>query len=148
MATDHSNDPVRRLWQNLSESKIGLLRNLAFGGAGFSAANILILVQVGAKDVSLHVSLFASVVALPLWVSLATIYEDYIFYGRQSYSHLRSDFTINLVGSLFAISGFSLILAVAALAWHISVASAILFIFTCIISLFVIVIHGTRLRNV
>jgi hypothetical protein len=131
----------------MSESKLSLMRSLSFGAAGILVANTLLLAQIGAKDVSLEVSLFASVVALPLWVAQAAIWEAYIFHGQRAHPHLRADTTINTLMVLFVVAGFGVFFAIAALVWHLSPAAAILFAVMCFVAFATIGIHDGSLKK-
>src|SRR5690348_13223705 len=106
--TNVGNDEVRKVWRHVSQSKLGLMRGISLGAAGFLAANTLVLVQVGVTHALLQVSLFSGAISLPLWVSIAAVFESYIFQGRPSYPHLKSDFTINLIYPVMCIASLGL----------------------------------------
>jgi len=145
--TNVGNDEVRKLWRHVSQGKLGLMRGLSFGAAGFLAANTLVLVQVGVTHTSLRVSLFSGAISLPLWVAMASVFESYIFHGRQSYQHLKSDFTINLVSSIMLTAAFGLLITVASLVWYLSFIAAVCFIVSCIFSFCIMTLHDKSLKE-
>jgi hypothetical protein len=147
MGSDEGYEEIRKLWRYMSESKLSLMRALSFGAAGVLVANTLLLAQIGAKDVPLDVSLFASIVALPLWVAQAAIWEAYIFHGQRAHPHLRGNFTINTLMVLFAVAGLGVWLALAALVWHLSPAAAVLFAVMCLVAFTMIVVHDSSLKK-
>jgi len=49
------------------------------------------LTQVGAKDSALKITVICASVALPAWLMLGAIFEYYIFLGKESYPHLRTN---------------------------------------------------------
>jgi hypothetical protein len=131
----------------MSESKLNLMRNLAFGAAGVLVANILLLAQIGARDGSLEVSLFASAVGLPIWVSHASILESYIFHGERAFEHLRSDFTINILVIQFMFGGLVIVTAIGSVIWHLSLTAAISFVVLCLVSFMVMGVHDVNLKK-
>lgn len=120
MAANNRNDDLRKLWRHISESKLFLLRNISVGAAGISLAIILLLLQVGVKGIYLEVSLTASAIGIPFWLALASAFETYIFYGKSSYPHLRTDFSMNIIALLMLSGSLCLITSITALIWHLS----------------------------
>ena len=116
------------LGQRLSESKIHLYRNLYLGGAAASLAIIMQLVSLPRLDSSLQLSLLLCSISLPAFIGLAAIHEFYVLLGRKSYHHRRTPRAQFLIFVLFALSGASLQIAVAALIHHMSVAAAFLYL--------------------
>ena len=95
-----------------------LLRNLGYGGAAASLVILVQLVQVGAKDFSLQLTVLALSVALPLWLSLGATYEFYIFLGKQSYPHLRTKFAKSFFGLIMFVAGIALVVAIGGIFWY------------------------------
>ena len=120
MAANNRNDDLRKLWHHISESKLFLLRNISVGASGISLAIILLLLQVGVKGIYLEVSLTASAIGIPFWLGLASVFETYIFYGKSSYPHLRTDFSINIIALLMLSGSLCFITSITALIWHLS----------------------------
>jgi hypothetical protein len=75
---------TKRMYRYTSIDRLMLSRNLSYGVA---------LTQVGVKDIGLEVSVISSSVALPIGLLIGGVYESYIFFGRQSYAHLRTGFS-------------------------------------------------------
>lgn len=116
----NSEDSYKKLWRYVSESKLLLMRNLSFGGAGICVAVILVLTQVGIKDIFYLVALTSASIATPAWVALASSYETYIFLGKRSYAHLRSPLTQHLLAPMMLTGAIGLLVSLTALIWHLS----------------------------
>lgn len=93
--TDRLTERMRRY---ASVERLMLMRNLGYGGAATCLVVLVGLAQVGAKDPALKISVLSASAALPLWLLLGAIYELYIFLGKQSYAHLRTQFAVNFIG--------------------------------------------------
>jgi cobalamin synthase len=145
--TNVGNDEVRKVWRHVSQSKLGLMRGISLGAAGFLAANTLVLVQVGVTHASLQVSLFSGAISLPLWVAIASVFESYIFQGRPSYSHLRSNFTINLVYTVMCLASLGLLITIVSIIWYLSFIAAICFIISGIFALCIMTYHDRNLKR-
>src|SRR5882724_4807216 len=93
MSTRRSNiDKLHlRLRRYPSHERLVLLRNLGYGGAAICLAVLVGLTQVGAKDSALKITVICASVALPAWLMLGAIFEYYIFLGKESYPHLRTN---------------------------------------------------------
>lgn len=100
-----------------SHDRLLLLRNLGYGGAAVCLVVLVGLIQIGAKDIALKVSVYSASVALPFWLLIGAIYEYYIFLGKQSYPHLRTKFVSSLVNFCFLIAGFGMIGATSGIVW-------------------------------
>ena len=106
-----------RIWRYSSAERLTLLRNLGYGGAAASLAVLAGLTQVGAKDSALQVSVFAASVSLPAWLLIGSIYEYYIFLGKQSYGHLRTRFLIALSSGLLLVAGLGMLATTGGIIW-------------------------------
>ncbi len=93
------------------------MRNLGYGGAAACLVVLVGLAQVGAKDPALRISVFSASVALPIWLLLGGIYEFYIFLGKQSYPHLRTKFSVNLIGLITLMAGLGSVGATGGVIW-------------------------------
>jgi len=81
------NERIRRY---PSIDRLVLIRNFAYGAAAVCLAMLVGITQVGANDSSLHMSVYASILAMPLWVMIGAAVEYYILLGPSSYPHFRS----------------------------------------------------------
>ena len=138
---------MRGLLRYMSESKLELMRNLSFAASGTLLANILLIAQIGIKDLPLRVSVFASAIALPIWIAHASIYEAYIFRGRSSYQHLRSNFSIRLVSTLTFAGGLGFYIAILAMVWHLDFIAASAFFVSSMVALMIAALHEDDLKK-
>lgn len=110
-----------------------LMRNLGYGGAAACLVVLIGLTQVGAKEISLKISVFSAAFALPLWVLLGGIYELYIFLGRQSYPHLRSRFAAQFTSAVFLLAGLGSVATTAGVIWFLVPEASIIFLTMCVL---------------
>ena len=110
-----------------------LLRNLAFGAAAAALIVLLGIYQVGLRDlaaipawladskgnavfpwkaVGSEMALFGAAMALPAWVTLASMWEAYIFGGEDCYPYLKSQVVQILFGLLSLVAGLGQVAAV------------------------------------
>ena len=75
-----------------SHERLLLTRNLSYGAAAACLAVLVSLTQSGATGVALQISVYAASIALPVWLLVGAVYENYIYLGKPSYPHLRSKF--------------------------------------------------------
>jgi hypothetical protein len=122
-----------RLRQFASIERLMLMRNLGYGGAAACLVVLVGLTQVGAKEVSLKVSVFSAAFALPLWLLLGGIYELYIFLGKQSYPHLRSKFAVHFTSVVFLFAGLGSVATTTGVIWFLVPEAAMLFLGTCVL---------------
>ena len=149
---------IKRSLRYLSESKLMLLRNLSLSSAGALFATILIILQVGLKNNNcdpeialnlfinlkslrnnqclLEISLLAAAFGLPLSIILAAIYEIFIVYGKLSYMHLRSDFSIKIIKIIIFPIFASLNISIMGIIWYLSNLAFIVFLLSIFISIF------------
>ncbi len=146
MSSDANNE-MRGLLRYVSQSKLELMRNLAFAGSGTLVANILLLTQIGTPSIPLKVSLYASVITIPFWVCLASVYEAYLFRGPRSYSHLRSNFTLRLHSLLNLIAAVGLYIAICAVVWHLDFYAAVALVLSSAVALIATGIHNDDLKR-
>lgn len=147
MAMDEKRgDSYKELWRYISESKLLLMRNLSFGGAGLCIATLLVLTQVGLKDWLLTTALVAASVAMPFWVALASAFEIYIFLGKRTYSHFRSDQTTRALMSMMLVAAGGLVVAVTSLICHLSNLAAECFALAALVAIvtYVRLDHGAH----
>ena len=67
--------PVTR---RISESYLGQMRSAAIGGGSFSAAIVLVLLQVKLTSVALHVSFAAAALGIPIWIVVWQYVQPYL----------------------------------------------------------------------
>jgi len=105
-APQTNTDKLRlRLKRYVSHDRLVLLRNLGYGGAAVCLAFLVSLTQVGAKTSLLKTGIVCASIALPAWLLLGTIFEYYIFLGKESYAHLRTRFLGTLIAVCMSIGG-------------------------------------------
>ena len=109
---------TQRIRRYPSSERMILLRNLGYGGAAACLAILAGLAQVGAKDPALKVSVYAASIALPAWLLIGSVFEYYIFLGKQSYGHLRGEFAVALTSALYAVAGLGMFVATGGIAWY------------------------------
>ena len=146
MSRQPGNDAVRSLWRYVTESKLQLMRNVSLGGAGASLAIILLLCQIGISDDALYLSAVSVAFGLPCWMAIAQMYEQYIFYGRRSYKHIRSDKSINMVGALVVFATLSLGASIAGLLWHLKPFALLAFCVGLAFAIVVVALHDYDLK--
>lgn len=101
---------ANRLRRYSSIERLMLMRNLGYGGAAACLVILLGLTQVGTKELCLKISVISVSLALPLWLLLGSIYEYYIFLGKESYPHLRTRLSLGFVGTTASIAGLGIVL--------------------------------------
>jgi hypothetical protein len=117
-----------------SESRISLVRNLAFGAAATALVVFSQLLQVGATTTSLEVSIVAASATMPLWIVVGSIYEMFILLGKDSYPYLRSERFRNSIGGVVFLAGLSLVIEIGAAAWYLSEIACAVFAGSLILS--------------
>lgn len=78
-----------RIFRSASHENLTILRNASYGAAAVCIATLVSLTQVGAKSLALSVSVYASAMALPLWLLIGGVIEHYITIGPTSYPHFE-----------------------------------------------------------
>ncbi len=121
---------TQRIRRYSSAERMTLLRNLGYGGAAACLAILAGLAQVGAKDPALKVAVYAASIALPAWLLIGSVFEYYIFLGKQSYRHLRSKFVIALTSTLYVVAGVGMFAATGGIAWYLAPEAAYAFAFS------------------
>lgn len=81
---------------------------------------ILALLQVWKDSTSLTVSLYASCAAMPGFFILGGIYEAYIFAGKKSFGHFKSNFSQELTATVFCLSGLALLASLISIIFYLS----------------------------
>ncbi|UJB15427.1 hypothetical protein [Xanthomonas translucens] len=82
-------EPVTR---GISENYLGQMRSAAIGGGSFSAAIVLVLLQVGLSSVPLRISFYAAALGIPVWIVVwqyVQPYLDWPEFRRHSVAALR-----------------------------------------------------------
>jgi hypothetical protein len=100
-----------------SESRFLLMRNLAYGSAAVCLVTLLQIIQIGAKDPALEISVYGTAVGMPLWVAVGSCYEYYILLGQKSYLHFHV--AANYLSGISIIAGISLLTAIGGAIYYI-----------------------------
>ncbi len=131
-------DNAKRLISELQlvpgESVIALSRTLAFGAAAVCLAIVVQILQIGASDLPLMVSLYASAVAMPLWLCAGVCLECYLYFGPRSFAHYSLAFRSRAMKLIHFAAAASLFAAIAGVVYHLSVAAFWLFFVTTIVA--------------
>lgn len=123
--------------RNLSESKFLLYRNFSFGSAAACLVVLSQIIQVGANEQSLEISVIAAAIGMPLWVAIGIIYEFYISLGKRSYPHFRSELVQKLLAVVIFLAGVALLTSIGGVIWYLSKYGVIAFVASMVISCFV-----------
>ena len=97
----------QRMRRYPSAERMTLLRNLGYGGTAACLAILAGLAQVGAKEPALKVSVYSASIALLVWLLVGTVFEYYLFLGKNSYRQLRGKFATALTSTLLVVAGFA-----------------------------------------
>lgn len=130
-----------------SADRLHMQRNLSYAAAGTLVANLLLLVQLGQRDTPLQISMFASVICLPIWIFLATFFEVYLLKGPRSYSHLDDQLPLGSLLYCFAIAGLGLYVAIAGIVWHLSSIAGLCLVASTVMAMILSWRHGNSLRK-
>ena len=131
--------PVTR---RISESYLGQMRSAAIGGGSFSAAIVLVLLQVKLTSVALHVSFAAAALGIPIWIVVWQYVQPYLLYGPDSYAHFRKVGSIGVATGLAIAGLITLFVSFSALLWHMSLWVALVFSLFSLSAVIVIARHG------
>lgn len=127
-STDTKSDRFRnRFYKYVSTERLMLMRNLCYGGAAACTVILLGLIQGGAKTMPLQISTLSIAVALPLWLLLGSIYEFYIFLGKESYLHYRKDGTLSFFHAILVVAGLGMAISVGGIIYSLMPAAAYVF---------------------
>jgi len=131
---------AKRMERYASAERLILMRNLGYGGAAACLVILAQLAQVGAEEISLKVTVVATSISLPLWFLLGASYECYIFLGKQSYTHLRTEFAQNFLGFVMMTAGLALIAAIGGLIWYLMPEAVFAFGITILFSIILAIV--------
>ena len=110
----------RRIMRYTSEARLLLVRNLCFGAAAACLVVVSQIIQVGAKDRALEVSVISGCVSMPLWIAAGAIYEYFLNLGKQSYPFLQSKPFRVCCGLLMIPAALGLLIEAGAAFWYLS----------------------------
>lgn len=130
-----------RMERYASAERLFMMRNLGYGGAAACLVILVQLAQVGAKDFSLQVTIVATSIDMPLWLTLGGIYEAYILLGKQGYPHLRTDFAKKFIGLVGTTAGIVLTVAIGGLIWYLMPSAVLVFAITIVICVALSVVY-------
>jgi hypothetical protein len=77
-----------------TETSLAMARNAAIGAVVGGLAVLVQILQMGASDTALTVSIIACAISIPISVAIGSCFELYLFLGPQSYPHFRTPFGI------------------------------------------------------
>ena len=119
----------KRLRRYSSLDRLMITRNFSYGGAVTCLIILLELLQVGSKVTSLQISTLSISFALPFWILLGGFYEYYIFLGKESYAHLRTNLSINFVNTILGLACLGTVLAIGGIFYFLMPIAAYVFVF-------------------
>nr|WP_155604452.1 hypothetical protein [Xanthomonas translucens] len=132
-------EPVTR---GISENYLGQMRSAAIGGGSFSAAIVLVLLQVGLSSVPLRISFYAAALGIPVWIVVWQYVQPYLLYGPVSYNHFRKAHSIGVAAILAVLGLVSLTLSFTSLLWHMSLCVALVFVLLSVVAVVLILAHA------
>jgi len=135
-------DAMEPITRRMSENYLNQMRSAAIGGGSFSAAVILVLLQVGLSTITLTVSFYAAVVGVPIWIVVWQYVQPYILYGPASYNHFRKATSLGVAVLLAALGLVAIFVSFVSLIWHMSAGAALIFAILSLFAGVLIVVHG------
>ncbi len=138
---------MRPITQRLTDSVLDHMRTSAIGGASFSTAIVLLVLQTGIASGSLRISLYAAALAIPAWLTAWQYVETYIFYGRSSYNHFNSPKGSGVAVLLVVAGALLLLTSLGSLIWHLSPGASLLFLMTSLLAGGLIFRHNHAVKN-
>jgi hypothetical protein len=143
-----NSDKLQELIYNYpSESKFHMYRNLYYGAAGIQLLIIILLVQVWDDSTALKLCLYSAAFGIPLWVCSGGLIEYYIFLGEQSYPHYKSKPGKVIFGSLYIISGISMVISIGSIMYSLNSMAVWIFGSSIVCVLGVYLIFNNSLAN-
>lgn len=107
------------LLSKVTDERTSAVRNSFLAGAALSTGILIALTQVGARELSLKIAVFACSVAAPLWLCLAMVLEAYLHLG----SELKAELFELRTGKLY-----TLILAAASVSLYVVICGVVAFL--------------------
>jgi hypothetical protein len=159
-------DYSKEMFSNFSYERLVLMRNFCLGGA---AATLLILIgayQVGVRDIRPlmdwfgrfdgwvpdgfpwdtaggNVAVIAGAIALPFWVAATSLWEYYIFLGKEYLADFKVDGIRLYISLIMFIAAVGLLVAVGGMLMHLGKLVFIVFAWASVAALVVFyVFHG------
>ena len=99
---------------------LAVSRNTSLGAAAACLVVLSQVIQVGAKDMALEVSVIASCVAMPLLIGVATIYELFIYLGSPSYEFMARKQFVSILSAMWGIGGIAVFVTIGGAAYFLS----------------------------
>lgn len=121
----------------IKRSTIAIWRSGYLGSAALLILVVLLISQIGAKDIYLQIALVASAIGMPMLVGAGIFLEVYLNYGRLSYRHFYKKPIQYSFVAMILVGALCLVTAVGALFWRLSTIAAICFGSTFLVSLIV-----------
>lgn len=100
------------------DEQIRLSRAATYGGAAAGLAMLLAVTQIQERSFDVQLTIFCAAVSIPLWLSLATMLETYLYFGASAHGHYRTKSAQLLLGSIFLAAGLLLATGVGGLVHH------------------------------
>jgi hypothetical protein len=116
-------------------------RSIAIGGTSFSVAVALAITQLGVNGLARSIALFCACVAIPLWVTVWRIGENYTTVGASGLGHFSTLAGSAVVLLIFGVAGAFLVIAFASFIWSFSIISSVAFIVAGISGVGIIYVH-------
>ncbi len=119
---------VQRLQRGAGDKFISLSRTFAFGGAAVCLAILTQILQVGATDIALLISVGACAIAMPLWIFLGLLLESYLHLGPASFPQFALIQTVSIIKWANALGLIAILVAIAGVFFYLSLICFLLFI--------------------
>lgn len=130
-----------------SQSKLQMYRNLCFGAAGTSLLIVLVNFQTGEESLALSISQFGAATSLPIWTSLAGLFEYYVLIGPRSYPYYRKIVVKTYAPALFALGGVSVLASIGGILYQLQDFVLYAFIVSIVVSVVVAFQHHVGLAQ-
>ncbi len=138
---EHLKDAITVPLGHMNGATWAMQRSIAIGGTSFSVAVALAATQLGVNGLARTIALFCACVAIPLWVTVWRMGENYVTVGSSGLGHFSTPAGSAVLLLIFGVAGAFLIAAFASLIWSLSVVSSIAFIVAGIIGVGIVYVH-------
>jgi hypothetical protein len=121
-----------------SEGQLNLSRAMPYGAAATCFAILCAMTQVASRGIAAQFAIVGATAALPLWLVVATIYEFYLYLGRDSHQHYKSAEIQRLIKHVSYFAGVALLLSVGGLVHVLLPWATYAFVFACLSAFWVL----------
>ncbi len=111
---------IQRLRRGADDKFISLMRTFALGSAAVCLAILTQILQVGATDIALLISVGACAIAMPLWVFYALSLESYLGLGPASLPHFDWIQNLSINKWVNGVGLIAVLIAIAGVFFHLS----------------------------